>query len=95
MYELPDQFPFIYLIAPNDPWTSPFKLYVHTSDWNQLGVYYVHLIASLLDYPSVAPVELEFAVTITDKPNNLPYFDPKLPASATILMTRKPESWSL
>lgn len=40
-------------------------------------------------------VEQEIVLTIYDKPNNLPYFDPKLPTSATIVMTAEPEPWSM
>ena len=90
-----DEFTFVNLIVPEDPWSQEFQIYVNTTDRSKLGMHDVHLKVSLLNYPNVAAIETVFVLTINEAPNNLPFFEPKLAASATIIMTHEPEPWSM
>jgi len=94
VYELTDDLPFISIIEPKDPWTEKYEIYVNTTNRIYLGEHHCTLKVSLKNYPGVTSLLAEFIVTITDLPNNLPFFQPKLPDAATILMTREPEPWS-
>ena len=67
-----------------------------TLDQTKVGNYTATIEVRLAKYTMPAPIFLKIPLIVLPKPvNNLPYFDPKLPASATIQKTLKQDSWTL
>ena len=91
-----DEFTFFNFFIPQDQWDSPFTLELSTLDETKVGNYTATIEVKLAKYTMPAPIFLKIPLIVLPKPvNNLPYFDPKLPTSATIQKTLKQDSWTL
>ena len=75
-YELPDEYNFLTLFQPTDPWTKKFTLELITDKPYNVGSYTARIKVSLSNYPLIMPVEIPFKIQILPKIEilMLPYF---------------------
>ena len=75
-YELSDEYNFLTLFQPTDPWTKKFILQLITDKPYNVGNYTARIKVSLSNYPLIMPVEIPFKVQILPKIEilMLPYF---------------------
>jgi hypothetical protein len=61
-YELPDEYNFLTVFQPADPWTQKFILELQTDKPSNIGNYTARIKVSLSNYPLIMPVEITFKV---------------------------------
>lgn len=87
---------FLSLLPPGDPWTEQFTIQLSTLDPVFVGAYTATLSVSLVDYPLVAQLNIDFSLTLIQLINKHPYFETNLVGSQTIQMLNAGDSksWS-
>ena len=59
-----DEYPFLNLIIPANPWNTNFVIELFTLDKNRIGQYTATLEVKLVGYNMPPPLRVTFSVTI-------------------------------
>jgi hypothetical protein len=75
---------FLTLIPPSDPWSGKYTISLSTANAANVGTYSATLQVSLVTYPNVVPLKIDFSVTLVQLVNKPPKFATTLASSQTI-----------